>query len=216
MKHHWLGSLIMVSLLLQAEMGNNSTTLATYADHVTEYIQGTPQEVSGMTKQWLDTIMSRITPSDRIFELGSAFGRDAAYFQSKGYRVECTDAVPEFVSLLLSSGFNARLCNALTDDFGNGYGLVFANAVFLHFSPEELELVLSKVHSCLVSEGLLAFSVKAGEGHEWSEEKVGAPRYFQYWQEQPLIQIVEKNRFIVDSIQHDGKWLFVIAKKNSL
>jgi hypothetical protein len=135
--------------------------------------------------------------------------------QERGYTVSCTDAVPEFIAVLRDRGLDARLCNALTDDLGCGYGLVFASAVFLHFTPTELELVLGQVRASLPESGLLAFSVKRGNGSEWSTQKMGAPRYFHYWQESELQSFLVKAGFSICWLQQDETWILVVAQKKS-
>lgn len=156
----------------------NSATLQSYEARVQEYIDGTSQTVGGAVKDWIDAALVGFSPEARIVELGSAFGRDAAYIVSKGFEVECTDAVAGFVSQLQAKGFNARHYNALTDDLGDEYDLIFANAVLLHFNKAELASVLKKLLHSLKRGGRLAFSLKRGQGEAWSVAKIGAPRFF--------------------------------------
>lgn len=136
-------------------MKENDTTLQSYESHIQEYIDGTPQEVSGHVKEWLDEALSLVPKDGHILELGSAFGRDAAYVEGEGYQVQRTDATQGFVDMLNQQGHNARLLNAITDDFGSGWDLIFANAVLLHFTPKETEVVLKKVHDALTEKGCL-------------------------------------------------------------
>ncbi len=156
----------------------NSETLQSYEARVQEYIDGTSQTVAGAAKDWIDDALAGLSPEAKIVELGSAFGRDAAYIVSKGFEVKCTDAVAGFVSQLQAKGFNARHYNALTDDLGNEYDLIFANAVLLHFNKAELALVLKKLLHSLKRGGGLAFSLKRGQGEAWSAAKIGAPSSF--------------------------------------
>ena len=93
----------------------NSETLRSYEARVAEYVEGTPSEVAGPVKEWIDAVLSGLPAKARIVELGSAFGRDAAYIASKGFAVECTDAVAGFVVELQSRGFKARQFNLLRD-----------------------------------------------------------------------------------------------------
>jgi SAM-dependent methyltransferase len=98
---------------------SNQQTIDSYQQHVQEYIHnGTPQEVVGVVKAWLDEALGPLSKDSRILEFGSAFGRDAAYIQNKGFTVQCSDATPAFVDLLNAKGFNVRLLNAITDDLG--------------------------------------------------------------------------------------------------
>jgi hypothetical protein len=94
---------------------NNSRTINSYDGHVQQYIDGTPREVSGTVKEWIDRTFTDVPKSAHILELGSAFGRDAAYLQDQGYHIECSDATPAFVDLLRQKGFDAHSLNAITD-----------------------------------------------------------------------------------------------------
>ena len=72
-------------------------TLRAYEAHVADYVAGTSAEVSGPPRDWMDRAVAGLEGGARILELGSAFGRDAAYLQSRGYQVECSDACEGFL-----------------------------------------------------------------------------------------------------------------------
>lgn len=197
----------------------NQQTVQSYEDHVQDYIDGTPQEVSGILKEWLDKTLA-MTPKDaRILELGSAMGRDAAYLQSQGYTVECTDVTEGFVALLQEKGFNARKLNAITDDLGANYDLILASAVLLHFTREETAQVLRKIHESLNDGGIFAFTLKQGEGEETLTEKLGAPRFFCYWQADQIAEYLQDAGFEKIDItegqvgSRNVQWLQIIAQK---
>ena len=79
--------------------------------------------------------------------------------------------------MLRAQGLDADVVNLLSDDLADDthgpYAAVLANAVFLHFTPSELSDVLAKVRAALSPDGVLGFSVKAGDGTEWSNHKLG-------------------------------------------
>ena len=195
----------------------NSETLQSYEARVQEYIDGTSQILVGAAKEWIDAALADLSPEAKIVELGSAHGRDAAYIVSKGFEVECTDAVAGFISQLQAKWFNARHYNALTDDLGNEYDLILANAVLLHFNKAELALVLRKLLHSLKKGGRLAFSLKQGQGEVWSVAKIGAPRFFCYWEQAELEPFLGSAGFTRWSIEEaltgrvHAEWLFVIA-----
>jgi len=197
----------------------NQQTIQSYEDHVQDYIDGTPQQVSGILKEWLDRTLAMTAKDARILELGSAMGRDAAYVQSQGYTVECTDVTEGFVTLLQEKGFNARKLNAITDDLGGPYDLVLASAVLLHFTREEVAAVLNKIHQALSDGGIFAFTLKQGEGEEWSSEKLGSPRFFCYWQADQIADYLQDAGFEKIDItegqvgSRNVQWLQIIAKK---
>jgi 2-polyprenyl-3-methyl-5-hydroxy-6-metoxy-1,4-benzoquinol methylase len=195
----------------------NKQTIAAYNTHVEEYISGTPQQVDGSLKAWIDVALTYVPQGGIVLELGSAFGRDADYIEAFGYRVQRTDAAASFVELLQRKGHQAKLLNAITDELGGPYDMVFATAVLLHFKPAETATGLQKAYASLKDGGILAFSVMKGTGESWSDAKLNAPRYFCYWQQADLQQVVVQGRFDLVSISEgatkNADWLQVIARK---
>lgn len=200
--------------------GHNPETLAAYESHADDYARLTRNIVSGGTRLLL-VALAQGAPPGEILEVGSAHGRDAAFLEEHGRTVRRTDAAWSFVEGLRSSGYEADILNVLTDDLTSpehpAYAGVLANAVFLHFSVEELDLVLAKVARALVPGGLLAFSVKVGEGDEWSGRKLSSARFFTYWQPGPLRAAVTAAGFEVRSLEVDHAdphdWIRLIAAR---
>lgn len=198
-------------------MDYNHKTLQTYEKNTLKYVDKTPHTASAHVNDWIDRSLKRIDKKDTILEIGSAFGRDANYIESKGFIVQRSDATKAFVSLLRKSGKKARILNVLTDDLGDSYGMVFANAVFLHFKPAELNDVLTKIYKSLRSSGVLAFAVKKGRGSRWKEDKMGGPRFFHFWQPENLMKQVVgagfENIELTEGKSTNAEWLHVIAQK---
>lgn len=198
----------------------NDRTVESYNAHIQEYIDGTPHEVLGVVKDWLDGSLADVPKDARILEFGSAFGRDAKYLAGLGYTVECTDATPAFVDLLQQKGFDAKVLNAITDELPQGLDFVLANAVLLHFNRDEAVLVIKKVFDSLNTNGKFAFTLIQGEGEGWSEKKLGAPRFFCYWTEPQIRDVLESTGFGDVEISGDkaaanATWLQIVARKNA-
>lgn len=195
-----------------APIATNGLTLQSYEAGVQEYIIGTSLEVSEGVKVWIDAALGLLSPGARIIEIGSAFGRDAEYIERFGFEVERTDATQGFVDLLQKEGKLACKFNVLTDCFTSKYNLIFANAVFLHFTPQELQAVLEKIYAALGGAKVLAFSVKKGRGEEWTTAKIGHPRYFCYWTADNLESMLKQVGFQFIRVLEDGIFLQVIAQ----
>ncbi len=198
----------------------NNRTVESYNAHIQEYIDGTPHEVLGVDKDWLDGSLADVPKDARILEFGSAFGRDAEYLAELGYTVECTDATPAFVDLLQQKGFDTKVLNAITDELPQGLDFVLANAVLPHFNRNEAVLVIKKVFDSLNTNGKFAFTLKQGEGEGWSEEKLGAPRFFCYWTESQIREVLESIGFgdieiSYDRVAANATWLQIVARKNA-
>lgn len=197
---------------------SNKRTLETYNKGVQQYIDNTPQTVDGHVKEWLDALFEGVQSDARILEIGSAFGRDAEYIESLGYSVRRTDASSGFIDYLRENGEAAEMLNVLTDMIDEeSYDVIFADAVFLHFTKEEFISALKNVHSALLPGGRLGLTLKNGDGEEITREKMNADRYFKYWREPELASTLAEAAFKSISINEaiDGKWLHLIAEKEA-
>lgn len=197
---------------------DNSRTLQSYQDKTQEYVDGTPQ-IDDVIKEWLDNSLALIPKDGKILEVGSGFGRDAEYVSDKGFDIECSDAVPNFVELLQKKGFKTRSLDLLKDEIGSDYSMILADAVLLHFTPKESELVARKIYKALNSDGIFALRMKQGDGAIWTEEKLGEPRYFYYWKADELKSMLTVCGFewlsMTESFTGHNKasWMHIIARK---
>lgn len=198
---------------------DNSLTLQSYQDKTQEYVKGTPP-IDDAIRTWLNTSLGLIPKDGKILEVGSGFGRDAEYVREQGFDIECSDAVPNFVELLQSKGFNTRLLDLLKDQLGGSYDMVLADAVLLHFTPEESALVARKIHEALIPGGIFALRMKQGDGAVWTEEKLGEPRYFYYWNADELKSMLTACGFewlgMTESFtgHNNASWMHIILRKN--
>lgn len=197
---------------------DNSRTLQSYQEKTQEYVEGTPP-IDDTIKDWLDESLRLIPKDGKILEVGSGFGRDAEYIREKGFDIECSDAVPNFVELLQKKGFKTRSLDLLNDEITSGYDMVLADAVLLHFTPEESELVARKVHEALNSGGIFALRMKQGGGAVWTEEKLDKPRYFYYWKADELKSMLTACGFELLSMtesftgHNKASWMHIIVRK---
>lgn len=196
----------------------NSKTLQSYESKFVEYVTVTINTVQGSMKEWLDDATKGLPLDADILEVGSGSGRDAKYLHSKGYTVHCSDVPEGFLTILKAQGFDTRRLNVVTDGIDGIYDLVLANAVLLHFTDADMESVLSKVYNALSSNGRLAFSLMKGEGSQWTDNKIGASRYFNYWQQDELTELLHKTGFKTVDIKlttnsKGVEWLMVVAAK---
>lgn len=195
-------------------MFENEKTLKSYENKITEYVNGTPSVVDGNMKTWLDGFSTALPANAVVFEIGSGTGRDADYLSSvHSVDVVCSDVPAGFVSLLRDKGYEAYSFDALNDEFPishvNG---ILANAVLHHFTEDELVAFLKKVFNFTKGNALFGFSVKSGEGSEWTNEKLGEPRFFQYWTRVNMLTVLIKSGFTDVEITESNGWLFVVAK----
>jgi len=197
-------------------INDNAKTLEAYEQNADAYINGTRQVVTGDNKDWLDRVSGYLPTGATVLELGSGFGRDATYLEELGYDVVCSDAVPHFVTHLRKHGHHTQQINILKDSIGGPYNLILANMVLLHFDVEEVGTILGQVRTSLKPQGIFAFSVRRGEGTEWSSDKLGAPRFYKYWSHDELQRLMDTNGFGVTDMRDGDSTnldkIYVIAK----
>lgn len=192
-------------------------TLDTYQRHLKEYIGGTTKVVSGIHMHWLDQFNSLVEAGASILEIGSGLGRDADYFESHGRHIYRTDVVESFISYQISLGHKIHLYNVLDGPNTTIFYGVLASAVFVHFDLDQFHIALKNVRYSLRTSGYFALSLKLGTGYLYSEEKVGAPRFFQYWPVEEARKTLEDHGFVIVSelISEDQAWVHFIAQKDA-
>ncbi len=196
-------------------------TIDTYRKNFDKYVEKTQSEVNGEFQVWMDSFLSYLPkPGSKILEIGSASGRDARYFKKKGYKVTCTDVIPQALEELSEDGFETAEFdfrdNPRQEWLGKFDGF-FANAVLLHAEPDAFKNALVNAAAILKEGGIAAFSLKIGEGEEVSMDKMDAPRYFRYHTEEEIRDILSKLPFNIISINKadNQKWLHVIMRRQS-
>jgi hypothetical protein len=100
--------------------------------------------------------------------------------------VDRTDAAPAFVRRLREQGHGARLLDVRHGDLGGPHDAILANAVLLHLDRQAAALALAACRDAVRPGGLLALTLKEGDGEAWSSAKLQAPRWFVYWRKDAL------------------------------
>jgi SAM-dependent methyltransferase len=195
----------------------NEETVRSYERAADAYALQTPANIDESLLAFIEAFLALLGPAPRILEVGSGPGRDADLLEQRGATVVRTDAAWSFVRRLRAAGHEATLLNVLSDDFGGPYDGVFADAVFLHVPRQDLPGVLDKAHRAVRAEGGLAFTVKTGEGEQWSLEKLGLPRFFSYWTADAIRDLIRKSAWqLVDVREVAGRtaeWLHVLCRR---
>ncbi|WP_112239582.1 class I SAM-dependent methyltransferase [Kribbella monticola] len=192
---------------------DNEVTLAAYEQAADKFRDTLPHGRTEVMDRWFDRIGEVVPPGASVLEIGSGTGEDAVALEERGYRVRRTDAAGSFVEMIRADGYPADRLNALTDDFGGPYDLIFADAVFLHFDRAELTTVLRKARRAAA---WLAFTTREGEGGEWSTRFLDLPRRFNSWQEEPLRELLTETGWTVSHLERHqtrpgSNWFFVLA-----
>ncbi len=199
----------------------NVRTLEAYETGADAYVAKSPSRPLPRVIAWLDAAIQGLSSEAALFEIGSGPGREALYLRERGFEVQCSDAAESFVRLLTAQGLAARRVNVLSDALGGPYDLIMANAVFLHLPPADFIRALRRCSGALRPLGRLALTLKEGDGEAWEAGKVGAPRYFNYWRQEPLEAALAQESLTVKWIcqtpqpETDEVWISLVAEKTA-
>lgn len=190
-------------------------TLLAYERGADRYTARTDDHRAGL----VDDLLALVSPGARVLELGSGPGRDAAALEAAGLGVDRTDGARAFVDRLRAEGHDARLLDVRRDDWGGPYDAVFANAVLVHVERAATPAVLGRALHAVRPGGVLAATVKRGDGAGWSDRKLEDERFFTYWTEPDLTACVRAagwDRVEVRETTRPGaeeRWLTVTARR---
>jgi len=194
-------------------------TLAAYQDGVDAYFAGSPAGVPDPVVLLLEAVVAHVPPGGEVLELGSGPGREALHLEHRGLLVERTNATPAFVDRLRHAGHQARVLDVRHDDLGGPFDAVLANAVLLHLDRDDLAPALRACHRATRPGGVLALTLKEGDGEAWSDAKLSTPRWFVYWREEPLRQALSDAGWTVLRLDHvQGRlepWLHALSRRDT-
>ncbi len=190
---------------------------AQYEAHASEYLESNADgEIGGRTPEQRVTMLLRfLQKKSRIFEIGAGGGLDTDALHLAGYNVTPTDIAKPFLERLVTKAYDAQLFDAKRNQVPAGYDAVYANAVFVHFSPEETAKFLTDAANQLQGQKIIFMSVLKGEGSERSARGRSFERDFHYYQLTQLEELVTAAGYtLLHSEDVEGKWLQVIAQAN--
>jgi SAM-dependent methyltransferase len=195
----------------------NDITVSTYQNNFQKYTDSISPDITGELKDWLDSFSVLLPREAKIFELGSATGRDARYLSTLGHHVTCTDVIGEALTKLRDEGFETMhydFRDVPDESLHNRYDGYIADAVLLHAPQHIFEQALRYMHIILKKGGIAMLVLKDGMGQEMTIDKMGAPRYFKYHNEESLRIALGKMPFEILEILPSvpKKWLKVIVR----
>lgn len=209
----------------------NDLTIEVYEKYGHKYLERNAVDIKNNPKAKADDerqaklferYMEDMPPEATIFEVGSASGRDAKTLMRLGYRnIIVSDVADFFIEHLMKEGFSPIKFNLITDEFPGKYDVILCWAVLVHFTKPEAIAAMRKMYEALNSGGKLILGVKYKAGHEeeWEDYqgRIGAKRYFTYWDKEELAETLKDIGFEEISIeQHGGArscWLNCCARR---
>ena len=188
------------------------------------------QEEANLKREKLHIFLKRsfeiLPKKSKILEIGSADGVNAKYIESLGYNVTASDIAEDFIQASKNNGLNTIEFNVLEDEIKEKFSGVLAWRVFVHFTEEDIYNALRKIYDFLEDNGIFVFNVINRETRtvdkEWidfsNEFHMGAERYYNYYTEKEINEIIKNTNFNILSFHKEGeeensKWLVYLLQK---
>lgn len=214
----------------------NKKTVEIYEEKAATYLKTTiehdklDEEKAKRKKEKLQNFikenLEQFKKGSKVFEIGSADGENAKYIKELGYNVTASDIADAFINETKSKVENTVKFNVLEDDFKDKYSAVLAWRVFVHFTKEDLDITLNKVHKALENGGIFIFNIMNRESKACDEEWVDFPneyhmdaeRYYKYYKKEEVDSLISKTDFKIKSFHMEGgdnknKWLVYVLEK---
>ena len=162
----------------------------------------------------------------KVFEIGSGDGANAKFIKSLGFEVTASDTADDFIKATKNKGIETIEFDAIEDDFPAKYHAIFCWRVFVHFTQEDAVKIIKKAYNALEESGIFVFNAMNREtknvDNEWvdfeGEYHIGVERYYNYFIEEDLNDIIQKTGFKIEKFYKEGgennnKWLIYVLKK---
>lgn len=199
-------------------------TIEFYDRSVEEYIENT-KNLQG--RKWLEKFISYLPKKARVLDLGCAYGRDCKFFVNKGLETHGVDLSPKMIEKARSYVKNAKfhimdmLDLKFKESFFDG---VWCSATLLHVKKKEVPKALSEIKRVLKKGGVLYLALKEGKGEKVikDERYKGAEKFYSYFTENEIKEILNKNgfrtvdfqiAFYKDGYRKDAGRIYLIARK---
>ena len=196
----------------------NARTVAVYEEFGEKYLARNAAELESNPRaraddEWQAALLAKYTDGlareAKIFEVGSASGRDAKTLAKLEFKnVTVSDVADFFVEHLRKEGFAPLKFNLITDEFPEEYDAIICWAVLVHFRKDEAVVAMRKIHAALKPGGRFILSVKYKAGHEeeWGDyhNYIGAKRYFAFWGREELLETLTEIGFKELSVEQRG------------
>lgn len=205
-----------------------SKTIATYdatADHYASQMNAfTPEEDRKL-------FLTYLKPRSKILDVGCAAGRDSIFFTKHGHVTIGVDMSEKLLEIARQKAPGLTFLNKDIRDKGfpdSIFNAIWACAVLLHQSRQEIPGILQNFYHALTNNGVLFVRVKEGTGGGDVTEKLSKDhsRHFTYFMLDELQGLIRDAGFVIEKAYRSNEkdidpklrdlwWITVIARKQT-
>jgi SAM-dependent methyltransferase len=170
-----------------------SVTRDFYNENAEAYARNTAQMLD---LEWLEKLASRVRPGGSILDIGSASGRDSAWFASRSFEVLGIDISESLVALAARAVPEARfsIMDLMHLDFPDeSFDGIWCSCVLLHIPRADAPIAVRRMVSKLRPGGVLYVLVKEGNTEGLEEDgrygnAVKFSSYFEAWEVRTMLK----------------------------
>lgn len=161
-----------------------------------------------------------------IIDIGCGSGRDVKKFSDKGFHLTGIDFSPNMIVIAKSNAPKAtfQTIDIHSLNLEETFDAAWANASLLYIPKGHLPKVLEKIYSILNDNGLFYIKMKKGthEGIEMDTRYENLPKFYSYFEEKELKEVLRKAGFDLLDVFTTGKessyqthpYIHAFCKKN--
>lgn len=177
----------------------DTATQHSYDISASEYAQKTANTTNAVQTE---KFLKRLRSEAKILDIGCGAGRDALLFTELGVGVTGIDFSESMLTLAKTNAPLAEFHRMDIEEMDfptESFDGAWANASLLHLSKEAFPNVLAQIWEILKEDGVFYLSLKKGqgEGMELDMRYGGIEKYYSYYQEQELQDLLKKAGFQV-------------------
>ena len=170
-------------------------TLAFYAAQTDAY----RKMAEGYQNAQLAAYIEALPPGARVLDLGCGPGQDSRTLVQAGFSVLAMDASPEMIrQAAMAEGVETRLGTFADLSDIAAFDAVWASFSLLHAPKADFPGHLSAIHRALKPGGVLALSMKLGQGE--GRDRLG--RFYAWYSEAELAALLTAAGFRVTHVHH--------------
>ena len=169
-------------------------TLSVYTEAAALYADGHADTRDIEQQNDIAALLADVPAGGHILDLGCGPGQWAVQFRDLGYRVTARDATPAMAELALEKyGLKVEVQTFDAFDDIARFHAIWANFSLLHAPKADFPGHLARLHRALTPNGALHLGMKLGTG----EARDSLGRFYSYYQEDELVQLVTEAGFTV-------------------
>jgi ubiquinone/menaquinone biosynthesis C-methylase UbiE len=169
----------------------------------------------GLLKIYLDYMIKHISGKS-ILDIGCGFGRDAKYLSERGFDVIGIDLSSNQLKIAKNHAPKAKFVQMDMRKLNfedNTFDGIFAAASLVHLPKNQIESTLKEFFRVIKSKSILFVTVKKGTGESFSTKDyyAGNEKFFAYYSEDEIINLIESVGFKVKKILPlKGEWINIM------